>query len=456
VIFRSVANEASGCIAYLVGCEHAGVAAVVDAGRPDLEQWLALARAKDLAITHVLDTHVHADHVSGARELAEATGATLGLHEAAEVRFPHVGLRDGERLRLGTVELRVLHTPGHTPESMCLVVTDTSRGEEPWFVLTGDTLFVGDVGRPDFGGETAAAELHRSLFDRLLPLGDAIEIYPAHGAGSLCGRAMSSKVGSTIGFERRFNPALRHQDQEGFVRALTENIPPRPPSMDRIIAKNRGVLMLHRPAPVRLEPRDIGDRLSAGAILVDCRDPRAFGAGHIAGSLNVWIDGPQFAERVAWFVQSGAVLLLLAETDADVARAVPALARVGLDDVAGFITGTAAVRATGLPVGILPNVTPRELAQRLASERDLVVLDVRESAEWEDGHVSGARHIPMREVADRLAELPRDRRIAVTCAGGARSSLVGSLLLSRGFTDLVNVWGGMTGWTQAGLPTVRG
>jgi hydroxyacylglutathione hydrolase len=209
------------------------------------------------------------------------------------------------------------------------------------------------------------------------------------------------------------------------------------------------------PAPARIAPRDVGDRLAAGAILVDCRDPRAFGAGHVAGSLNVWIDGPQFAERVAWFVPPDATLVLLGESDADVARAVPALARMGLTDVAGYLTGADAVRAAGLPLGALPSVTPAELFQRLSRERDLVVLDVREPAEWTDGHVEGARHIPMREVAARLADLPRDRRIAITCAGGVRSSLVASLLLGQGFTDLVNVWGGMAGWVQSGLPTVR-
>lgn len=213
--------------------------------------------------------------------------------------------------------------------------------------------------------------------------------------------------------------------------------------------------MPHHSAPVRLEPRDLRDRLSAGALLVDTRDPRAFGTGHVAGSLNVWIDGPQFAERVAWFVPSGAPLLILVETEADVARAVPALARVGLDDVAGYVVGAATVRTAGLPVGTLSNVTVLELAERLAHERDLVVLDVRELAEWTDGHMPGARHIPMRRVVERLDEIPRDRRIAITCAGGTRSSLVGSLLLARGFTDLLNVWGGMAGWVQAGLPTAR-
>jgi hydroxyacylglutathione hydrolase len=213
--------------------------------------------------------------------------------------------------------------------------------------------------------------------------------------------------------------------------------------------------MQQRPAPLRLEPCDLDDRLSAGAILVDTRDPRVFGAGHVAGSLNVWIDGPQFAERVAWFVPPRASLALLVETEADVARAAPPLARVGLDDIAGYVIGPAAVRASGLPVGTLTNVTVQELAHRVGHEPDLVVLDVREPAEWMDGHMPGARHIPMRQVEERIAEIPRDRRVALTCAGGTRSSLVGSLLLARGFTDLVNVWGGMNGWAQAGLPIAR-
>jgi hydroxyacylglutathione hydrolase len=454
VIFRPLANEATGCLAYLVGCEHEGVAAIIDPVRPDVEPWLALGRAKRLRITHVLDTHIHADHVSASRDLAARTGATVGLHEAAEVRYPCQRLADGQCLQLGTVVLRVVHTPGHTPESMCLVVTDTTRGDAPWFVLTGDTLFVGDVGRPDFGGESAAAQLHRSLFERLLPLGDDLEVFPAHGAGSLCGRAMSSKVGSTIGFERRFNPALRHRDPDAFVRALLEGVPPRPPSMDRIIAKNRGLVTLNCAVPVRLESRDLGARLVAGAVLVDLREPPAFGAGHVAGSLNAWIESPQLAERIAWAVPPGRPLVLLAETNADAARALSALARIGLDEVAGYVIGSDP-RAAGLPVGCLPNVTAPELAQRLAREPEIVVLDVREPSEWEEGHIPGARHVPMRQVAERLPELPRDRPLAVLCAGGARSGLVASLLLARSFTGVLNVWGGMTGWTEAGLPVAR-
>lgn len=455
MIFRPVPNEATGCLAYLIGCEREGVAAVVDPVRPDVEPWLGLARGKGLRIIHVLDTHIHADHVSAARDLAGATGATVALHEAADVRYPHARLREGEHVRVGTVDLRVVHTPGHTPESMCLVATDTTRGDEPWFVLTGDTLFIGDVGRPDFGGESAAADLHRSLFERVLPLGDAVEVFPAHGAGSLCGRAMSSKIGSTIGFERRFNPALRHHDAGAFVRALLEGIPPRPPSMDRIIAKNRGLLGLDHAAPRPLGPRELGAQVEAGAVLVDLRDPQAFGAGHVAGSLNVWIESPQFAERLAWAAPSGRPLVLLAPSEAEVARAVSALARIGLDEVAGYVADPGIPGATGLPLRQLRQLAAPDLARCLAGEPDLLLVDVREPHEWADGHVAGARHLPMRHVLDRLAPLPRDRRLAVMCAGGTRSSLVASLLLARGFTDVLNVRGGMAGWVQAGLPVAR-
>ncbi len=213
--------------------------------------------------------------------------------------------------------------------------------------------------------------------------------------------------------------------------------------------------MLKRPTPERLQPRDLRARLEAGAVLVDIRDPRVFGAGHVAGSLNVAADSPQFGERVGWFTEPGRPLLLLAETEADIARAVPALARVGLDDVTGFVVGSAAVAASGLPTSTLPNVEAPDLARRLAAERDLVVLDVREPVEWEEGHVPGALHIPMLQVAGRLAEVPRDRPLALMCRGGARSSLVGSLLLSRGFTNLLNTWGGMAGWLEAGLPVAQ-
>jgi hydroxyacylglutathione hydrolase len=231
-----------------------------------------------------------------------------------------------------------------------------------------------------------------------------------------------------------------------------QGLPPQPPNMAHIIARNKGIVMQRRPTPERLAPAAIGARLGAGAVLVDIRDPRAFGGGHVAGSLNVWIDSPQFAERVSWFVPPGKPLVLLAETEADVVRAVAAFTRIGLEDVAAYVVGSAAVRESGLPLAELPNVTAPELGRRLRDERELVVLDVREPFEWEEGHIAGAMLIPMREVPSRLPEIPRDRPMALVCRGGPRSSLVGSLLLQHGFTRLLNVWGGMTGWLEAGLP----
>lgn len=452
MIFKALANEASGCLAYLVGCGVTGIAALIDPARAEVEEYVALAQAKGLTITRVIDTHIHADHVSGARELAARTGAGLHLHEAAEVRYAFVPVRDGQELELGKIRLRAMHTPGHTPESMCLVATDTARAPEPWFVLTGDTLFVGDVGRPDFGGEGAAARLHDSLFGRLLTLDDAVEVYPAHGAGSVCGRAMSAKPGSTIGFERRFNAALRHRDKETFVRALMADLPPRPANFERVIAKNRGILMIQRPNPRAVAPKDLPALLEQGAVLVDIRHPQAFGDGHVAGSLNIWIDSPQFGERVAWFVSMDRPIVLLGETETDVVRAVGALVRVGLDAVAGYIVGSAAVGGSGLPVARFATIGVAELRHRLAQDPDLVVVDVREPFEWQEGHIPGARHIPMGEITARHAELPRDRAIALVCRGGPRSGTAASLLLQHGFSRVLNVWGGMTHWEQAGFP----
>ncbi|MBI2461405.1 MAG: MBL fold metallo-hydrolase [Candidatus Rokubacteria bacterium] len=452
MIFKALANEASGCLAYLLGCGTTGVAALIDPSRAEIEEYAALAQAKGLTLTHVLDTHIHADHVSGARELAARTGAGLHLHEAAEARYAFIPLRDGQELELGRVRLRVLHTPGHTPESICLLVSDTTRSPDPWFVLTGDTLFVGDVGRPDFGGEGAAARLHDSLFGRLLALDDAVEVYPAHGAGSVCGRAMSAKLGSTIGFERRFNPALRHRDKEAFVRALMADLPPRPANFEQVIAKNRGVLMLQRPNPKALAPKDLPAVVDRGAVLVDIRHPQLFGDGHIAGSLNVWIDSPQFAERVGWFVPMERSLVLVAETEVDVARAIGALMRVGLDAIAGYLVGSAGVEESGLPVARFPTIGVAELRHRLAQNPELLVVDVREPFEWEDGHIPGARHIPMGQIPARHGELPRDRPLALICRGGPRSGTSASLLLRQGFGRVMNVWGGMTHWEQAGFP----
>jgi glyoxylase-like metal-dependent hydrolase (beta-lactamase superfamily II)/rhodanese-related sulfurtransferase len=456
MIFQQVLNEEAGCLSYLVGCAQSGQAAVIDPGRDRVEDYLALARRKGLTITHILETHVHADHVSGNQALAARTGAPIGLHPAAGAGFPTRPLEDGTEIRLGNVALRVMHTPGHTPDSICLVVTDLSRGAEPWFVLTGDTLFVGDVGRPDFGGEQAAATLYRSLTGRLLALPDSVEVYPAHGAGSSCGRAMSSKTASTIGFERRFNLALRGGSEEAFVRALMTGLPPKPPNFERIIQKNRAPAPPPVESPRALSALQAREAIDKGAWVLDLRTAAEFGEAHIPGAINVWIDSPQFASRVGWFLPSDAPVVLVAAAPTDLGRAVAALGRIGLDDVVGHVQwGMTEWKRQGLPTASVPQLTVYDLATLREERPELLVVDVREPFEWEEGHIDGALHLPMNEARRRVAELPGDRPKAVVCAGGLRSSLVISALAREGLADWYNVAGGMGAWVRAGLPVVK-
>jgi rhodanese-related sulfurtransferase len=312
------------------------------------------------------------------------------------------------------------------------------------------------VGRPDLGGARAAEDIWESLQRVLLPLDDLVEVYPAHGSGSMCGRAMSAKSGSTIGFERRFNPALQFRDRAAFVEALMTGIPPKPSSFDRIVGKNRGLLPLQSAKPRPYTTREAEEAIRAGACVLDLRDPAAYGEAHIPGALNVWIDSPQFGERVGAFVPADAPLLLLAEAPSDLEQAVQALARVGLDDVAGFLQwGMIEWRGEGLPTETVPQITVWDLAEKMAELPGLAVIDVREPFEWFDGHIDGATHVPMFEALGRAAELPADRPKAVLCAGGLRSSTVISALKRQGLSGWFNVTGGMTAWLKAGYPVSR-
>ncbi len=456
MIFHQLHNEESGCLSYLVGCPRVGEAVVVDPGRDRIDEYLRLARRRGLRITRIVETHTHADHISGHRDLAALTGAPILLHRSSRAVFDHLGLEDGEEIRIGDVVLKVLHTPGHTPDSLCLLVTDQARGADPWFVLTGDTLFIGDVGRPDLGGAQAAADLYESLRRALLPLDDSVEVYPAHGGGSLCGRAMSFKAASTIGFERRFNPALAPQSRAQFVEWLMAGLPPKPPSFETIVGKNTGLIPLAAAKPRPYTAREAWEAVRQGACVVDVRDPAAFGDGHVPGALNVWIESPQFADRVAWFVPAGAPLLLVAQGPSDLDRALGGLTRVGVDQVVGFLPrGMVEWRSEGLPQETVPQITVYDLAEWLDERRGVVVIDVREPFEWREGHVEGALHLPMLEAERRRAEVPADRPKAVLCAGGLRSSTVISVLKRHGIGGWYNVAGGMTAWLKAGHPVRR-
>ena len=456
VIFQQILNEESGCLSYLIGCTQAGQAVIVDPARDRVDDYVAMARRKGLTVSDILETHVHADHVSGNQALAAKTGARIHLHPAANAAFPHDPVEHGREIRIGSVALQVMHVPGHTPDSIAVLVTDLSRGTEPWFVLTGDTLFVGDVGRPDFGGEQAAANLYASLTERLLRLPDSVEVYPAHGAGSSCGRAMSSKTATTIGFERRFNAALQVPNAEEFVRRLMMGLPPKPPNFDRIIARNRAQALPQNVEPRPLSATQVRELLDKGACVLDVRSPEEYGEAHVPGALNVWIESPQFANRAGLFAPADAPVVLVVASPTDLTRAMDGLGRIGLDAIAGHLQwGMTEWKSQGLPVGRVPQISVHDLATMKDERPDLVVVDVRELVEWDEGHIDGALHLPMGEAMARKDLVPAGRPKAVVCAGGLRSSLVISALSRAGLTDFYNVIGGMTAWQKGGYGTVK-
>jgi hydroxyacylglutathione hydrolase len=452
-----------GCLAhasYLIGSE--GEAAVVDPQR-DVDQYVAEAEAHGLAIRYVVETHLHADFVSGHLELAARTGAEIVFGARAGASFRHRAVKDGDEIRLGRVVLRFLETPGHTPESVCVLVVDQAEGPAPKMVLTGDTLFIGDVGRPDLAGargftpEQMAGMLYDSLHGKLLTLDDAVLVFPAHGAGSLCGRNISKETSSTIGEQRRFNYALQPMPRETFARLLTTDLPEVPAYFPRDVDLNRtgAPAVGERAAPRALSPAEAADQAERGALLLDVRDGAAFGAGHVPGSLHVGLQG-QFASWAGTLAPPDRAIVVVADDEASAAEAVLRLSRVGLESVAGFLDGGLAAWAdAGRPVATLSQITADELKARLAESRELAVLDVRRPTEYASGHVPGARNLPLDQLAREDGGLDRARPMAVLCAGGYRSSAACSLLEGRGFKALFNVVGGTSAWAQLGFEMSR-
>lgn len=453
-----------GCLAqasYLIGSE--GEAAVVDPRR-DVEEYLAEAEREGLRIRYVIETHLHADFVSGHRELSERTGAEIVFGAAANAGFPHRAVRDGDEIRLGRLSLRFLETPGHTPESITILVVDPEHGSSPRLALTGDTLFIGDVGRPDLLGargltpEQMASMLYDSLHGKLLTLPDDVEVYPAHGAGSLCGRNMSKETSSTIGEQRRTNYALQPMPKERFVQMLTTDLPEVPRYFAMDVALNRGGAppLADLPLPAALAPEAVAGASGSGARLVDVRAYAAFGAGHVPGSLNIGLGG-QFAAWAGTLLDPAHAIVVVTEDDGQAKEAATRLARVGLDRVAGYLAGgIAAWDGSGRPLGRVPQMPVDELRAQLAEKRPgLQVLDVRRAAEYAGGHVPGAVNIPLDRLEKEAGRLDAGRPTAVICAGGYRSSAGTSLLRRHGFSELYNVVGGTSAWTAAGYATER-
>jgi glyoxylase-like metal-dependent hydrolase (beta-lactamase superfamily II)/rhodanese-related sulfurtransferase len=440
---------------YLIGSE--GDAAVVDPQR-DVDEYIEEANAQGLKIKYVIETHLHADFVSGHREIAARTGAQIIFGAQAGVEFEHRTVKDGEEITMGGVTLRFIETPGHTPEGICILVTAPG---EPQKLLTGDTLFIGDVGRPDLAGgkgytpQMMAEMMYDSLHGKLLKLPDDTEVYPAHGAGSMCGRNMSKETSSTIGEQRNFNYALKPMSKEDFVTLMTADLPEAPVYFPKDAEINRsgarGLSELQPPQP--LTPEQVVKLRDNRHILLDVRSAADFGAAHVPGSTNIGLGG-QFAMWAGSLIPLNAAIVVVADTGAQVDETVVRLARVGIENVKGYLEGgIQSWRDAGLPLDKITQVSVAELNERIAND-DLQIVDVRRPAEYVNGHVPNAMNAPLASLDKSLGplNLQKDKLTAVICAGGYRSSAAASLLQQQGFSNLLNVAGGTGAWVNAGYP----
>ena len=444
-----------GCLAhasYLLGSE--GEAAVVDPQR-DIEQYITEAKVHGLKIKYVIETHLHADFVSGHRELAARTGAEIIFGAKAGASFPHRAVHDGAEIKLGNEILRIIETPGHTPESISILVENK--------ILTGDTLFIGDVGRPDlaaskdFTAEQMAGMLYESLHKKILTLDDAIEVYPAHGAGSMCGRNISKETSSTIGEQRKFNYALKPMSKETFVKMMTTDLPEAPAyfSKDAEINRRGAAALTELPRPQELTPQEINQLVQAGTLVVDVRTAAQFGAGHIPGAINLGLGG-QFASWAGSLIAIELPLVIVADEPAQIDESVMRLARVGIENIKGYLSGGMyAWDQAGLTNVTIPQMPIDELKLQIEEHADLQIVDVRRPAEFNVGHAPGAVNLQLSTLEENLGQLDPQRPTAVLCQSGYRSSAATSVLAQHGFNNLFNVIGGTTAWINAGYPLAQ-
>ncbi|HNC09699.1 MAG TPA: MBL fold metallo-hydrolase [Anaerolineales bacterium] len=453
-----------GCASYIIGCEAKGVAAIVDPDR-EVQKYLDSAASRDLKITHIIETHLHADHVSGNSDLAARTGAQIYVHEASGAEFPHQPVKDGDVLELGNLRLKILHTPGHTPESITLLVTDTTRSDQPWLALTGDTLFVGDIGRPDLVGAEAANglanDMYHTINEKILPLNDGLLVYPGHGAGSLCGKSIGSMRSTTLGYERISNPALAPRNQQEFVEFAVSDLPEQPGNHTRIKTMNRkGVKPLGAVKPAPLAINEALPYFQRGAGLLDTRSKAEYVQAHVPGSVHLEAND-QLSNRIGFVFPPDAPMILLLNDAKDYERVVYSLARVGYENVVGYISESLDTwQRMGLPLtaGDVKDIEPKELhtlIQNCTNGDCPVVVDVREPWEYQRGHVPNAILMPLGQLASRVAELDPERPVAVICASGNRSQSAAALFGQKGFKTVYNVLGGTGMWMRSGLPVSR-
>jgi hydroxyacylglutathione hydrolase len=455
---------------YVIGCQATGEAIVIDPNR-DIGQYISPAAAEGLKITHVTETHIHADYVSGSRELAAKTGAKLYLSDEGDANWKYsyaadagaVLVKDGHRIKVGNVFLDVIHTPGHTPEHICFLITDSAGATEPIALASGDFIFVGDVGRPDLLEKAAnikgtmelgAKQLYASL-QKIAALPDWLQVWPGHGAGSSCGKGISAIPHSTLGYERRFNWAFQAKTEADFVAAVLAG-QPEPPKyfaeMKRVNKDGPRILDGFK-RPPQLQVADLEAKLKAKALVIDTRKGASYALGHVPGTISIPLNA-SFTTWAGWLVPYRQDFYLIVESPASaVDTATRDLAMIGLDTIAGYFDASVidAWAAGERPLGTVPQVTVQDLQSSLGHHA-VTLLDVRNNNEWGSGRIAGAQHITLGYLPDRIAEIPRDKPIVLQCEGGSRSAIGASVLKANGIDNVINLAGGMGAWRKAGLP----
>jgi hydroxyacylglutathione hydrolase len=438
VLFRQFVDDDLGCASYLIGDEKTGEAVVIDPAYA-IEPYLEEAARRKARIVRVLETHTHADHVSGHGRLALEHDVPVSIYPDGKPEYPFDPLGDGDEVVVGDVVIRVMHTPGHRPEHCCFAVIDRSRGDDPWLVITGDSLLVGSAARPDLAVEATegARDLYRSLHE-LLGLPDGVEVYPGHVAGSLCGAQMSSKASTTIGFERRFNSAVT-KDEDVFVAEMSAGSAPRPPNMEQIVALNRG--------PFLGAPQPLGTTADgSGALMLDVRRPELFAAGHAPGALNVPVTDSKFPTKAAFVIPPGASVALHADSDEDAERAARGLRAVGVLNLAG--------RVVDAPADERIQTVELEELDALLADGEVTVLDVREKDERDEGYIAGSRHVPYRLVPAWIDDLRDAQPLVTICSSGSRAAIAASVLAAEGIEARPVLHGGVDDWAERGGDTV--
>ncbi len=454
--FKQITVQGLGCNSYVLGCPGARKMVVVDPKR-DVQDYLDISREEGMKITHIIDTHVHADHVSGAHELKSQTGADIYMSEHAPVKFNCGKLMEGERIEFGMVGIEVLYTPGHTPNSISLLVTDKARSQEPWMILTGDLLFVGSIGRPDLAGaeilEDQVRNLYDSLYNKIGALPDYLELYPAHGQGSLCGKGLSFKSSSTLGFEKRAQEILGLDGFEEFQEQVTGDYPARPKSFSHIISTNsRGAPLLERcPLDRAMNPDMFKQAVDRGSTIIDTRDTGAFGGFHIPGAINIGFE-KQMANWIGMVIEPDADLLLVVDEEHKYDLMLTELHRIGYDNVFGYLAGGMAAWINhGLPIDNLSPISVQDLKIKMDTGDFEHIVDVRTPAERESGYVPKTSFAPMTDILEKGLDLPVKEEVILVCGSGYRSNIVASKLKQNGFTHVHSLAGGMHAWSSAGF-----